>query len=54
MPLVPITYMVIIEVCYVVEYIYPNTGGVYAVTMLAGGFSTAWYVLDEPSLKGIC
>lgn len=35
--------MIIIEACYVVEYVYPNTGGVYAATTLAGGFSTAWY-----------
>jgi len=35
--------MIIIEAYYVVEYVYPNTGGVYVATTLAGGFSTAWY-----------
>jgi len=35
--------MIAIEACYAVEYTYPNVGGVYAATLLAGGFSTAWY-----------
>jgi hypothetical protein len=41
-PSVPIFFMVAIEASYAVEYTYPNVGGVYAATMLAGGFSTAW------------
>jgi hypothetical protein len=48
MPAIPISYMIIILACYVVEYTYPNTGGVYAATTLAGGFSTAWYTMMWP------
>lgn len=43
--------MVAIEACYAVEYTYPNVGGVYAATLLAGGFSTAWY--EHPAPCGI-
>lgn len=38
--------MIAIEACYAVEYTYPNVGGVYAATLLAGGFSSAWYEHD--------
>lgn len=41
-PLIPLAFMVVIEACYAVLYAYPNTGGVYAATIIAGGFSTAW------------
>jgi hypothetical protein len=34
--------MIVIEACYGVLYAYPNNGGVYAATIIAGGFSTAW------------
>ncbi|KAF7189534.1 MFS transporter prlL [Pseudocercospora fuligena] len=47
-PSVPMFFMIAIEACYAVEYTYPNIGGVYAATTLAGGFSTAWYNLMWP------
>ncbi|KAK3389289.1 putative pantothenate transporter [Podospora didyma] len=47
-PSIPLFFMVVILACYVVEYTYPNTGGVYAATFLAGGFSTAWYTRMWP------
>lgn len=42
-PLFPLTFMVIILACYSVLYTFPNTGGVYAATILASSFSSAWY-----------
>ncbi|CAK7209716.1 hypothetical protein SCUCBS95973_000534 [Sporothrix curviconia] len=47
-PAIPLFFMVVILACYVVEYTYPSLGGVYAATMLAGGFSTAWYTMMWP------
>jgi hypothetical protein len=41
-PLIPLGFMIVIEACYIVLFLFPNTGGVYAATILAGGFSTAW------------
>lgn len=41
-PSIPLFFMVVILACYVVEYTYPSTGGVYAATTIAGGFSVAW------------
>lgn len=41
-PAIPLGFMIIILACYSVLYNFPNTGGVYAATMIAGGFSTAW------------
>lgn len=41
-PAIPLAFMVVIEACYGVLYAFPNTGGVYTATILAGGFSTAW------------
>jgi hypothetical protein len=41
-PLTPLGFMIVIEACYAVLYIFPNTGGVYAAIILAGGLSTAW------------
>jgi hypothetical protein len=43
LPAIPFIFMIAIEACYAVEYTYPNVGGVYAATLLAGGFSSAWY-----------
>ncbi|KAF2160339.1 hypothetical protein M409DRAFT_29189 [Zasmidium cellare ATCC 36951] len=42
LPIVPIIWMLIIEACYAVQYVYPNVGGVYAATVIAGGFRSAW------------
>ncbi|EPE06666.1 pantothenate transporter [Ophiostoma piceae UAMH 11346] len=47
-PSIPLFFMVVILACYVVEYTYPSTGGVYAATVIAGGFSTAWYTMMWP------
>lgn len=41
-PLIPLGFMIVIEACYAVLYTFPNTGGVYAATILTGGLSTAW------------
>ncbi|ENH73363.1 Putative transporter C11D3.18C, partial [Fusarium oxysporum f. sp. cubense race 1] len=48
LPLIPLSFMIIIEACYVVLYTFPNTGGVYAATVIAGGFSIAWYTMMWP------
>ncbi|KAF5863561.1 hypothetical protein ETB97_009805 [Aspergillus alliaceus] len=48
LPAIPLAFMVVIEACYGVLYAFPNTGGVYGATILAGGFSTAWYVMMWP------
>jgi hypothetical protein len=47
-PLIPLGFMIVILSCYAVLYTFPNTGGVYAATMIAGGFSTAWYTMMWP------
>jgi hypothetical protein len=41
-PAIPLGFMVIILACYAVLYSFPRTGAVYAATIIAGGFSTAW------------
>jgi hypothetical protein len=41
-PSIPLGFMIVILACYSVLYTFPNTGGEYAATMIAGGFSTAW------------
>ncbi|KAF5689304.1 glucose ribitol dehydrogenase [Fusarium circinatum] len=48
LPLIPLSFMIIIEACYVVLYTFPSTGGVYAATVIAGGFSIAWYTMMWP------
>ncbi|KAJ5414582.1 pantothenate transporter [Penicillium cosmopolitanum] len=47
-PAIPLAFMIVIEACYGVLYAYPNNGGVYAATIIAGGFSTAWYTMMWP------
>lgn len=47
-PSIPLGFMVIILACYAVLYSFPNTGSVYAATIIAGGFSTAWYTMMWP------
>jgi hypothetical protein len=44
-PLIPLGFMIIIQACYAVLYKFPSNGAVYAATVIAGGFSTAWYVI---------
>ncbi|OQE36098.1 hypothetical protein PENCOP_c012G00483 [Penicillium coprophilum] len=41
-PAIPLGFMIVILACYGVLYAFPNNGGVYAATIVAGGFSTAW------------
>ena len=41
-PAIPLGFMIVIMACYGVLYAFPNNGGVYAATIIAGGFSTAW------------
>ncbi|KAJ5628617.1 pantothenate transporter [Penicillium lividum] len=47
-PAIPLGFMIVIEACYGVLYAFPNNGGVYAATIIAGGFSTAWYTMMWP------
>ncbi|KAJ5870650.1 hypothetical protein N7455_005591 [Penicillium solitum] len=47
-PAIPLGFMIVILACYGVLYAFPNTGGVYAATIVAGGFSTAWYTMMWP------
>ncbi|CAG8891057.1 unnamed protein product [Penicillium egyptiacum] len=39
---IPLGFMTVILACYGVLYAFPNNGGVYAATIIVGGFSTAW------------
>jgi hypothetical protein len=41
-PAIPLGFMIAILACYGVLYVFPNNGGVYAATVIAGGFSVAW------------
>ncbi|PBP24229.1 putative pantothenate transporter [Diplocarpon rosae] len=50
-PLIPLLFLVVIEACYAVLYTFPNTGGVDAATMIAGGMSQAWYTMMLPVRK---
>lgn len=45
-PAIPLGFLIIIEACYGVLYAFPNSGGVYAATIISTGFSTAWCVLN--------
>ncbi|KAJ5716383.1 pantothenate transporter [Penicillium malachiteum] len=47
-PAIPLGFMIVIEACYGVLYAFPNNGGEYAATIIAGGFSTAWYTMMWP------
>ncbi|OOQ88394.1 pantothenate transporter [Penicillium brasilianum] len=47
-PAIPLFFMIVIQACYGVLYAFPNNGGVYAATIIAGGFSTAWYTMMWP------
>ncbi|KAF3392953.1 hypothetical protein DPV78_009934 [Talaromyces pinophilus] len=47
-PAIPLGFMIVILSCYSVLYTFPSSGGVYAATVIAGGFSTAWYILMWP------
>ncbi|KAA8642883.1 hypothetical protein EYZ11_007795 [Aspergillus tanneri] len=47
-PLIPLGFLIAIEACYAVLYTFPNNGGVYAATIIASGFSAAWYIMMWP------
>lgn len=42
-PLVALVYLIATLACYSVLYTYPNTGGVYAATVIAASASNAWF-----------
>lgn len=42
-PLVALVYLTATLACYAVLYAYPNLGGVYAATIIAGSASNAWF-----------
>ncbi|PLB52109.1 pantothenate transporter [Aspergillus steynii IBT 23096] len=47
-PSIPLGFMIVIQACYAVLYTFPSTGGVYAATIIATGFSSAWYTMMWP------
>ncbi|KAL4889660.1 pantothenate transporter [Aspergillus ambiguus] len=47
-PAIPLGFMIVIEACYGVLYVFPSNGGVYAATILAVGSSNAWYTMMWP------
>lgn len=47
-PAIPLGFMIVIMACYSVLYTFPNSGGVYAATVIAGALSTAWYTMMWP------
>jgi nitrate/nitrite transporter NarK len=40
--------MIVILACYSVLYTFPNTGGVYAATIIASSVASAWYPMMWP------
>ncbi|CZT03211.1 related to putative tartrate transporter [Rhynchosporium graminicola] len=48
LPLIPLGFMIVLLACYAVLFTFPNTGSVYAATVIAGGFSIAWYTVMWP------
>ena len=42
-PLYPLTFLVIILVCYGVFVAYPSNGAIYAVTLIGNAVTAAWY-----------
>lgn len=47
-PVYPLTFLSVILICYGVLFAYPNTGGVYAATMIANAMAAAWFPLMWP------
>jgi hypothetical protein len=47
-PLFPLFFLIIIMACYSVLYTFPNTGGVYAATIIASAFASSWYPMMWP------
>ena len=42
-PLFPLCFLIVILACYSVLYTFPNTGGVYAATIVASSVASSWY-----------
>jgi hypothetical protein len=42
-PLFPLCFLIVILACYTVLYTFPNTGGVYAATIIASSVASSWY-----------
>ncbi|KAJ4302875.1 hypothetical protein N0V90_001766 [Kalmusia sp. IMI 367209] len=42
-PVYPLTFLCVILICYGTLYAYPNSGGVYAATLIGNGLTSAWY-----------
>jgi hypothetical protein len=42
-PIYPLSFLCIILACYGTLYAYPNSGGVYAATLIGNGLTSAWY-----------
>lgn len=47
-PIYPLTFLVIILACYSVMVAYPNTGGVYAATMIGNAVTAACALNPSP------
>ncbi|KAF2731715.1 MFS general substrate transporter [Polyplosphaeria fusca] len=47
-PVYPLSFLSIILVCYGVLYAYPTNGGVYAVTLIGNGVTSAWFPMMWP------
>ncbi|KAI1338567.1 putative pantothenate transporter [Xylariaceae sp. FL0016] len=47
-PILPLCCVVVVIACYAVFIVYPNIGGVYAVTLLSNACTRAWFPLMWP------
>ncbi|KAL5322572.1 hypothetical protein ACEPPN_010545 [Leptodophora sp. 'Broadleaf-Isolate-01'] len=47
-PLYPLALLIAIMACYSVLYTFPNTGGVYAATIIAASCASSWYPMMWP------
>ncbi|CZR53706.1 related to putative tartrate transporter [Phialocephala subalpina] len=47
-PLIPLSFLIAIMACYAVLFTFPNTGMVYAATIIATGVSSSWYTVMWP------
>ncbi|KAL3427555.1 pantothenate transporter [Phlyctema vagabunda] len=47
-PLYPLSFMIVILACYSVLFTFPNTGGVYAASILATSLASSWYPMMWP------
>jgi hypothetical protein len=42
-PLYPLSFLVVIIICYGVFVAYPSAGAIYAVTLIGNAVTAAWY-----------